>query len=542
MRDLHTVAGVVTETRDDGAPGFTARLVPWGEVAHVAGVGQERFMPGSMRIPDSVVPLSIDHGNGALELIGKLIGTENRTDGLYGHFDISATPEGLKTYTLLRDGVLSSVSAGFTGAKSTRDPQGARVIHSAELDHVAVVQKGAYPGARVVSVRSKEGRMADQTDTANQATNDEQADQPAAAAAVEVREAAPPADVVTRDQYQATEDRVRSLEALVETLQSGTQQSKPRVSLGRAAELVILEQRNKLTPAEHGELVELRALALDTTTTAAGLVPDFYSSEVISIVDTQRPFVSALDSDPIGASGMNLVYPEVVQKPTVAKQSAEHGEPSSTIFDIDPKTVGIDTFAGANDVAVQVIDRSTPSFLDAYYRELAGIYAQETEQEAETVVLGATGILTSVLADFGASASATISALTSAAVNIAKNVKRMPTHLWMSPDRWGQLAELADSTGRPLFVWGDNGPQNAIGQTNLASMAGQVAGLQLRMVPNFGTNTALLGWSGAAATAEEDPLRVQALQVNTLSWELGVYGYFATVVKHAKGFHSFTIV
>lgn len=514
------------ETRDDGGRVMVARMVPYGEVS-VGPRGPEVFDRGALRVPtDRVVPLTIDHGDGTLTRIGRLVASENRDDGAYGTFQISDTANGRDTHTLLRDGVVDAVSVGFIAEQEERRGE-ARALQSAELDHLAVVAKGQYQGAAPVAVRNKQEAtiMADETTATDPAATDD----------AETRTAEPAEDLATAAQLAQTEDRVRSLQTLVEGLEAGKYAKvEDRATAGVLAHLIIGAQRG-----DKDADVELRALAKDTTTTAAGIVPDFYSNEVISVIDLARPFVADLATDPIGSHGMDHIYPKVTQKPAVGKQSAEHAEPASQQFTVGVETVTLDTFAGANDVAVQTIDRSTPAFLDAYYKELAGIYAQETEQEAEADVLGATGIGTSVLATT-ADLATTWSGLVAGAVNVAKGVKRMPDRLWASPDRWGQLADLVDADGRPVFPAFGQGPQNALGNIALGTQDGTVSNLVLRMCPNFATGTLLMGWSGGAATIESGKQQLRAIQVATVSWELGVYGYFATAVKYPAAFHSFT--
>lgn len=520
-------ATITLETRDDAAERVVvARMVPYGETSD-GPRGPEVFDRGAVQIPDRVIPLNVDHGGGVLERVGRLTDFENRDDGAYGTFAISDTANGRDVHTLLRDGVADAVSVGFIAREETRRGE-TRAVQVAELDHLAVVGKGQYEGAAPVAVRNQQEAATMAEDTT--ATETEAPDK----AETEERAAV---ETATIEALAATEDRVRSLETLVEGLKSGAriEERTDVATAGRIAHLIVRSQKG-----DQAADVELRALAQDSTTTAAGIVPDYYSRDIISIIDTARPFVADLASDPAGDYGMDIIYPKVTQKPLVGKQSAEAAEVSSQQMTVGTQTVTLDTFAGANAVSVQTIDRSNPSFLEAFYRELAGIYAQETEQEAEADVLGAAGIGTSVLGS-SATLATTWAALVAAAVAVAKGVKRMPDRLWVSPDRWGQLADYVDADGRPVFPAFGQGPTNALGNIALGTQDGTVSNLLLRMVPNFAAGTMIMGYSGAAATLEVPNQQLRAIRVSTLEWELGVYGYFATVVKYPAGFYSFTL-
>lgn len=538
---VELIGDIVTEDRgEDEGMMMTARLVPFGEVGRARGGISERFEPGALAVPEEGVPLTVVHpgdsstpGGSVLERIGWLVSHEERADGHYGTFRISDTAAGRDTHALMRDRVARSVSVGFIPGESTQDPDGTvvrRASRPSQLDHVAVVPRGAYAGATPVAVR-QEGHMPDIDPNATPQVAD-------ADPATEDRDGAP-APVQTTQLDVVTEDRMRSLEALVAAIANGEHVTQERrmPSLGEAARWTILAARG-----DEDAALQLRALATDDTTSAAGLVPSYYSQEIISIVDAARPFVDAHPTDPIGDHGMDVVYPKVTQKPTVGKQASEGAEVASQEMQVGTQTVTLDTFAGANAVSIQLIERSSPAFVGAFYRELAGIYAQETEQEAEADVLAAaTG--TAVLADLGASASATQDAFILAAVTIAKAVKRMPSDLFLSPDRWGQLAELRDTTGRPLLLQEEGSGQNQVGQLSLRQAGGSILGLRVVMVPNFATATAIMAaTSVAAANLEQRPVQLQAMKVSTLEWELGVYGYYALAIKHAAGYYDFTAV
>ena len=189
-------------------------------------------------------------------------------------------------------------------------------------------------------------------------------------------------------------------------------------------------------------------LADDTTTTAAGLVPDYLCSDIIGLINNSRPFVDSIASDPIGPYGMSVVYPKVVQRPDVNVQATEKTQVTSQAMDIDPITVDLITYAGASDVSLQLVERSQPSFLDRLFAELAGMYAERTDAAAAAAVVTAVDALTTneaVVADLGASASATWAAFATAAGVIAAAVKRPADTVWLGTTRFTQMMKLVDS-------------------------------------------------------------------------------------------------
>lgn len=513
---------VRTDPADD--PGFVARIVPFGEVANVIPGGEMFTADTTFATRGDHVPLIYDHTPGrmpgARDVIGTMRSLETRSDGAYADFVFDDSDDARNAAAKLRAGSLRNVSIGFIPGESTTDDQGVTVRSSVTLDHVAVVHRGAYQSAAAVAVRTEEE---DELSTEN--TTEE---------VVEERAATEP---VVHAVDHALEDRMRSLEAMISGIVSGAAAVEARrPDWAHVARLTALDVMGK---ASEADTMELRALAQDTTTTAAGFVPDFYSSEIISIVDTARPLVAAFGTDPLGDYGMNVVYPKVTQKPLVGKQATENAEVASQQMTVGTETVAIGTFAGANAVSIQLVERSNPAFVRAFYREMAGIYAQETEQELETLIVAET-TGTSVLADFAADEAATQDAFIDAAVGILKNVKRMPEGIAVSPDRWGQLAKMRDTTGRPLLLI-DGPRENASGTLRLTSTNGTVLNLRVVAVPNFATTTRALMFSTIAAdTLEQNPLSLQATRVSTLEVELGVYGYFGAAIKYPLGIHEFT--
>jgi hypothetical protein len=238
---------------------------------------------------------------------------------------------------------------------------------------------------------------------------------------------------------------------------------------------------------------------------------------------------------------MSVVYPLVTQKPVVENQAAEGGEVGSQEFNIGTVSYDLLTYAGANRVSIQLVERSQPSFVEALFRELAGQYAIVTEQAAITAALAATTQV-QVLADFSADAALTIAALAAANTQVIDGVRRPATHVWVGSTRWEEFLALVDSTGRPLVTWPGGDPSNAFGLSSLSVMTGSLSGLQLVLVPNMGAQVAIMGWAGGAANLEQNPVQLRSQQVSTLDWELGVYGLYQFAEKYPAGFVEFTLV
>ena len=283
------------------------------------------------------------------------------------------------------------------------------------------------------------------------------------------------------------------------------------------------------------------AMSADTTTTGAGAVPDFLSSEFLSVLATERPFTNSIPNDPIGSYGMTVSYPTMGTKPTVAAQASEHDEPSSTTTSVTTTDFDLVTYAGANRVSAQLIARSQPSFVDILIRELVSQYNKVTDAAGIASVLAArTGAHTAVVADLSTSASATFAAFNTANTTIIADMRRPADTIWVAPDKWAELNSLVDSDGRPLLVAPGNGPSNAIGSSSLTSMVAQWHGWTIRLVPDAAAATVLIGIADAAAALESDPVQLSATNVDSLSADFGIWGLYKAATKYPNAFYDIT--
>jgi len=230
----------------------------------------------------------------------------------------------------------------------------------------------------------------------------------------------------------------------------------------------------------------------------------------------------------------------VTGKGTVAKQATEITEIASGAVTVATKSADLFTYAGANNVAQQLIMRSSPAFVQILLDELAGQYAQVTNKDSVEVAVAGAGD-TAVLADLGADAAATFAAFNLASSTIILGVRRPADTVWLAPDRWGQINSLVDADGRPLLVYPANGPMNAQGQSGFDTTVAQYHGWVLRLDVDAPAGTCLIAASQkSVANLESNPTQLSALQVSTLSTEIGIWGLQNIIVKYPDGLYTLT--
>lgn len=119
------------------------------------------FLPGSFKNTiqgkrQTQIPFFGLHPTGSEQLpVGHSVRFEETADGLLAEFRISSTPRGDEVLTLIKDGVLHSVSVGVIPIRHKRD--GGRInFQEVKLNHVAAVPDPAFVEAQVVDVHSEQ--------------------------------------------------------------------------------------------------------------------------------------------------------------------------------------------------------------------------------------------------------------------------------------------------------------------------------------------------------------------------------------------------
>lgn len=521
------------------------RLLPFGRTINYDG---RRIMydAGAVSVPDRLIPVNIDHGGGALERVGRITSTTVEHDAIYADLQLSDTTAGRDAYALLKDGVIDEVSAGVMLDPAREYIDNAGVAHwFGNLDHAALVGNSGFgnegaAASRVLSVHDRNERKVSNMPPEVPTGTIEPPATPVAPAG----DFASHADIERLERLIAEHGTPAPTAAntprLFRDLSDFVNTQRAAASGNSNAQAKMAKHYAQVTPYVEGVAgaVAEHALEDDTTTTAAGLVPDYLSSEIIGRIDRRRPYVASIPSDPIGPYGMSVVYPKVVTKPDVDTQSAEKAEVTSQAMDIDPVSVDLVTYAGASDVSLQLVERSQPSFLNRLFDELAGVYAMRTDAAAVAHAVANAGD-TAVLANFATDPAASWAAAVAGVAAVAADDGTNATSMVVATDRWAQLLGMVDSDGRPILSFGTG--QNAQGSAALNSFNANWGGLNIIHDPHAATGTALIKSADATASLELAPQQLRAVQVGLLGLDVGVWGLFAHVVKYPDSLYTLTL-
>jgi hypothetical protein len=513
-KQLHVTftADVTAADSDKGV--IVGKVVPYGVYGNTS-LGPVAFQAGAFATPPETVKLLLEHDG--RRPIGRATGFVDGPDHMTGTFKLSRTTAGRDALIEAAEGLRDGLSVG-ANIIDFEDTEEGYVVTAAELVEVSLVATPAFSQAGVEQVAASEPDPTPATSDQEPATMEN-----------ETPEVEPAAEVV-----EASE-KVEAAAPAKQYITVGA----PRALEGMTAGGFARAQLEAQAGDRDAQMVVQAALADNTTTTAAGLIPTRFLTEVISVLDNSRPFVDSISREALPDAGMDFKIPRVTQKPSVAEQAAEGDEVSSTAFELDYLTVDVKTYGGGQRISRQLIERSDPGFLDRLIIEMAAQYAQATD-------LFAFGVATS-----GAGTSDGSDIYQSIVKGIADSSSVMrftPSHIVVPASGTGsitleKLLQQVDGSDRPLFAAAQ--PQNAAGNITQGSTNGTVAGLQLVVDHNLGTgNTAARVYPSAAVTFYEAagaPVQVSVQDVSTLEVEVAVYGYVAAAAKYPTAVRTLTV-
>lgn len=347
-------------------------LLPWDTDAEQAD-GVHRFERGAFKDVDPKrIVLRQRHQDPPT---GRAIALSDEDDGQHARFKISRTLAGDEQIALIRDGVEDGISVGFDTSdhRKERLTDGrTRYTHhgfsKARQLEASTTWKPAFPQASVLQVLEA-STVADEQTVTEEAT--------APAVTPEMVRAF---EANITEKFEALQDRILAQGLTVPD------------SLKRDAEQT---QRQVAFHANMQDREVLHAFALDDVISAdnLGVIPEMRSSSLIGIIDSSRPFLENTTREPTPPAGEVWRVPKITQRPEVDTQAAEKDEVASRKTIVGSDTFNMITKAGAGDLSIQLIKRSSPDFLNLWLQLLGEAYAIETDDAALDALLGTAAVV-----------------------------------------------------------------------------------------------------------------------------------------------------
>jgi HK97 family phage prohead protease len=490
---------------------ISGKIVPLGtgEVGHT-NLGAYTFAANSIEIADpSKIKLLSQHD--LKKPIGRMTAAETRADGIYATFKLSRSSGGNDALIMAQEGLVTGLSIGAEIIASKPSKDGYTVVSQARLKEVSLVTVPAFASSEILEIAAEEILPVEETPQTESET------------------------VVEDTTVEATPVEAAAVEAARPTV-TAMAYTTPRINLNiTAGEFAKAQLNASRGDADARELVA--ALQVATVAENTGMVPPTYLRDVIGIIDSSRPFIDSIERAALPASGMKVFTPKLGVQAAVdlTAEGAEFASADTTVTFQEDTVV---KFAGAGKLDLELVDRSDPSFLDLYLRELAASYAQKTDQYAAKIA-----------ADGSADSSSTTiyKAIAKSIADSYAIMRETPSKLLVATSGgnddvdYAGLVGAVDTTGRPLYAAAAS--QNANGLITQGSTNGTVAGLDLVVDPNYtggtaGVKVGLVYPSKAMRFHESGTLQIRANVVANGQLEIGIYGYVCVVNRYPTAFRA----
>jgi uncharacterized protein len=498
VKNIHTESTVLFEIREDSANGDIVGTghglaVPYGTETKIGGL-RESFAPGAFDVNEVIgKPLAYRHG----EPIGRITGAESREDGLYIDFDIVNTAQGRDAAVLARTDSIKGLSVGFISARSAMSKARDMITHTAaNLLEVSLTPYPAYATAGVSSIRENEGdqNMSETMDSTEQVSVDQEA----------------------REAVAQLRETVKGIEARAFTAEPVHPLAAYR-TFGEYSKAVLA-----------GE-IESRALTDQITDNNPGVMPPTFIQDVKGIIDLGRRVITAMGTETAPAAGMEINWPYYTGDLTaiVSQQATEKSEVNSVRIDLAKGTATLDTYSAASDISYQLLQRSSPAYLDAHNRIMAASYSAVTDRQfTDDLWNQGTG-----LQDYDYAADTDGSgfrqAIFEASVTVEDATGAPASAVFVSTEVFKSIGGWSTFQPEPYTV------QNVSGVATASTLRVNVSGLQVIRAKWLDTGiayNAIVSNGAAAKWIEDGPRLATAENVGQLGRDVAIYGYAASGV------------
>ena len=470
---------IASQVSIDAAAGETGRreitgiAVPYGVAATVADGTSVIFEQGSLPVDGKAPRLYMNHDS--TNAIGIVSERVDSPEGMLFTAKISKTQAGDEALILAMDGVLDSVSVGVNPTKYTTAKDGTITVTAADWIELSLVPVPAFAGAIITDI------------AASIPHEDEE---------ISIIETEP-----TQETEPMSEVTAPVVEATIPTAPIFAA-AKKEFKLPSAGEFMAAYHIGGDTYANMNKAVAeysaanrtaLQAAAGDVLTTdTPGLLPVPVLLPLVQDLSFVRPVVNALGARayPDGGQSKTFIRPTITTHTSVAAQSPELSAVSATTMVIASNSVTKTTLSGQVTLSIQDVDFTSGPAMSLILNDLMGEAMIASDNlAADNLLTAATssGVWDGTVADL-------LKSVYDSAVDISNGRNFTPTHMFVSPDVWGQMGQLADTTGRPVFPFIGAGltGQNALGGGSASSWNGNPLGLQLVVDSNFAAKTMVI--------------------------------------------------
>jgi len=507
------------DAAQDGTPKrtITGIALPYNTEATVSGGQTVSFLPGSLPTGGKNPKLYMSHDSS--QAIGLVTERADSPEAMYFTAKVSTTSLGDEALVLAADGVLDSVSVGVNPTKFSYNEDGVMIVEAADWMELSLVPQPAFSGATITDVAASIPTSEDEVSNNTETAPDEP--EPTESEETDVSETPAP-EVIEASALFAQPKREFVLPSAGEFMAAYHIGGDTFKNMNAAVAEFSASKRTALQAAA-GDVL---------TTDTPGLLPVPVLGPLVQDLNFLRPTAEAVGvrAYPDNGQSKTFIRPTITTHTSVASQT-ELAAASATTMVIASNSVSKTTLAGQVTLSVQDIDFTSPAAMQLILNDLMGEYMIASDNLcADNLLAAATssGVWDLSVADL-------LKSVYDSAVDISNGRNWTPTHMFVSPDVWGQLGQLADTTGRPVFPFIGAGltGQNALGNASASSWNGNPLGLQLVVDSNFAAKTMVItrvgqGQGDAYEFYESIRGLMSVEQPATLGRLMSFHGYVST--------------
>ncbi|GAA2118586.1 HK97 family phage prohead protease [Streptomyces synnematoformans] len=552
---------------------ISGTLATYGQLVHPYGPWYSvRLAPGALHTPRELSGVKLLDSHDERVIIGSLAELDDDGGTARGVFRVASTSAASDVLTLVAEGHVDGLSVGYRvldGRDVIEDEREIFEVTAAELFEVSVVGWPADSTARIGEVtqteKKAENAMPVETPAAPETATEtvtraelETAVTHAVNTALAGQPPAPAVDVLEGAQTTARatgsspagQPVVRTADGRVIAVQARDRARGPYPGVwtpdGRfitAGDYLAAWARAVGPEGDTGEFANIRAaLADEITTDVPGLLPTSIIGELLGRPSGRRRLWDSLSAKDMPMVGEKFSRPKLTQNTVVDSQAAQKTEVASQKMTVTLEDVQKTTLAGALDIAYQVIDWTSPAFLNEVVRNFVAVYMARTD------LLAATNLNTAATGGpvaWDGTAEGLNTALATAAglvyESIPTGADAIPNTVWISTDVWVRLAGLTDTTGRPLLPY--LAPSNASGQLDVSDPESGVTNSPFRWVisKNLPDLTMIVGDAELTERYENGRRFLQAERPDVLGRDLAYMGYVATYFPYPASLVRITV-
>ena len=497
---------------EDSPRSITGVAVPWDTPAQVSSGESVLFRKGAFDV-NAKAPKLLE-GHDMTQLRGVVTELVEAEEGLLFTAKFAKTRASDEAIELVKAGAYDSVSVGAIPVKFKYDKNGTMVVSKANLVEISLVAMPAFPDAVITEIAAS------------------QPDEESEEEVVEPQ----PLDISEEETMSTDTPTVEASAEIVPTTPIYAA-ARREVKLPTAVEYMSAFIAGG--SAWHQMSEAIRAAAPDIVTTdTPGILPTPILSPVYNNFQGMRPVVDAIGVRALPQGGKVFVRPEVTTNTSIGASIGEQSPTAGTLV-VFNNQVTKQIFGGYVNISEADIDWTDPAILQVVLDDMARIYANATDNyAADTLVSGASVTQAFALADVAKPEVWSAEIAEAASTILTSSNGNLPTHLFVSPDRWRNLLSLADTANRPLFP--QVGPMNAYGNLGVNQYGGNAFGLSVVVDRNFASGTAIVGDASGYELYEQQKGAMSIESPSTLSRTIAFRGYFAALMIDPTKFVKFT--